>query len=241
MDIQFKDRVPPINSLIRAGSGESVLIEALVHLDENLLRGIALNSAAGLFRGDKAWTSGDPLQAPVGKELLERMLNVFGEAIDGENTPEEVEKRSIHNKPIELSKRVTSEEVFFTGIKAIDLLVPLERGGKAGLFGGAVVGKTVVITELIHNMVGKHEGISVFCGIGERCREGEELYREMGEAGVLKNTVMIFGQMNEPPGTRFRVGHAALTISEYFRGDLGQDVETGLKPFSTIYSGYEGH
>jgi F-type H+-transporting ATPase subunit beta len=152
------------------------------------------------------------------------MFNVFGEPIDGHEALEKVDFRSIHNTPIDLAKRVTREEVFFTGIKAIDLLVPLERGGKAGLFGGAGVGKTVVITELIHNVVGKHKGMSIFCGIGERCREGEEIYREMGNAGVLQNTVMVFGQMNEPPGARFRVGHAALTMAEYFRDDLEQDV-----------------
>ena len=224
VDIEFPDKLPPINSLIRTGENGSVIIEAAVHLNEQQIRGIALNTTAGLFRGDKAWTTGDPLKAPVGKELLGRMFNVFGDPMDGQDTPTKVELRSIHHAPIELSQRVTSEEVFFTGIKAVDLLVPLERGGKAGLFGGAGVGKTVVITELIHNMVGKHKGMSIFCGIGERCREGEELHREMGEAGVLENTVMVFGQMNEPPGARFRVGHTALTMAEYFRDDLGQDV-----------------
>lgn len=224
VDIAFSDGLPPINSLIRAGEDESVVIEVAVHLDEKQVRGIALNATAGLFRGDRAWTAGMPLNAPVGKALLGRMFNVFGEPMDGRDAPGEVELRSIHRAPVELSKRVASEEVFYTGIKAIDLLVPLERGGKAGLFGGAGVGKTVVITELIHNMVGKHKGMSIFCGIGERCREGEELYREMGEAGVLQNTVMVFGQMNEPPGARFRVGHTALTMAEYFRDDLGQDV-----------------
>jgi F-type H+-transporting ATPase subunit beta len=224
VDIAFPDGLPPINSLIRAGEDKSVVIEVAAHLDEKQVRGIALNATAGLFRGDTARTAGMPLNAPVGKALLGRMFNVFGEPMDGRDAPGEVELRSIHREPVELSKRVTSEEVFYTGIKAIDLLVPLERGGKAGLFGGAGVGKTVVITELIHNMVGKHKGMSIFCGIGERCREGEELYREMGEAGVLHNTVMVFGQMNEPPGARFRVGHTALTMAEYFRDDLGQDV-----------------
>ena len=149
---------------------------------------------------------------------------IFGKPIDGKASPEGVTYRPIHQPPIALSNRVTSQEIFLTGIKAIDLLVPLERGGKAGLFGGAGVGKTVVITELIHNMVGKHKGMSIFCGIGERVREGEELYREMKAAGVLKNTVMVFGQMNEPPGARFRVGHASLTMAEYFRDEQGQDV-----------------
>jgi F-type H+/Na+-transporting ATPase subunit beta len=224
VDIEFPENLPPIYSLIRSGEDGEILIEAAVHLDEHRMRGIALNATAGLYRGARAWTYGDPLRTPVGKALLGRMFNVFGEPIDGEDPPSGLDLRSIHQSPIELARRVTTEDVFFTGIKAIDLLVPLERGGKAGLFGGAGVGKTVVITELIHNMVGKHKGMSIFCGIGERCREGEELYREMGDAGVLPNTAMVFGQMNEPPGARFRVGHTALTMAEYFRDDLGQDV-----------------
>ena len=223
VDLLFPERIPPIHALIWAGDG-NVPIETVAHLEANLIRGIALAATAGLARGDSAWTTGEPLKAPVGEGLLGRMFNVFGEPIDGNPKAENMALRSIYNPPIELARRVTSEDVFFTGIKVIDLLVPLERGGKAGLFGGAGVGKTVIITELIHNMVGKHKGVSLFCGIGERCREGEELYREMGSAGVLPNTVMVFGQMNEPPGARFRVGHAALTMAEYFRDDLGQDV-----------------
>jgi F-type H+-transporting ATPase subunit beta len=152
------------------------------------------------------------------------MFNVFGEPIDRKGDLKETEWRSIHRERVPISQRATTSEIFETGIKAIDVVVPLERGGKAGLFGGAGVGKTVVITEMIHNMVGRHEGVSLFCGIGERCREGEELYREMKVAGVLDNTVMIFSQMNEPPGSRFLVGHAALTMAEYFRDDARQDV-----------------
>ena len=224
VDLQFPDWLPSINTLIRSGEDNRVLIEVAVHLDQHVLRGIALTSTTGLCRGERVWTLGEPLKVPVGKALLGRMFNLLGEPIDGLEKPKNIELRSVHNRPIDLAKRVTDEEVFFTGIKIIDLLVPLERGGKAGLFGGAGVGKTVVITELIHNMVGKHKGISVFCGIGERCREGEELYREMGNAGVLQNTVMVFGQMNEPPGARFRVGHSALTMAEYFRDDQSQDV-----------------
>ena len=136
----------------------------------------------------------------------------------------EAEWRSIHAKPVPLMKRATTSELFVTGIKAIDVLAPLERGGKSGLFGGAGVGKTVLIMELIHNVIGHHSGVSVFCGIGERCREGEELYREIQAAGVLDKTVLVFGQMNEPPGSRFRVGHSALTMAEYFRDDARQDV-----------------
>ncbi|MFC1823508.1 F0F1 ATP synthase subunit beta [Thermodesulfobacteriota bacterium] len=224
IDAHFGDDLPPINSILYVGEEKNVAVEVAAHLDEQVIRGIALTPTAGLARGDEIWTFREPLQTPVGEALLGRMFNVFGEPIDGLDSPHDIQSRSIHNRPIELSKRVSSQDVFLTGIKAIDLLVPLERGGKAGLFGGAGVGKTVVITELIHNMVGKHKGVSIFCGIGERCREGEELHREMSAAGVLQNTVMVFGQMNEPPGARFRVGHAALTMAEYFRDDLSQDV-----------------
>ncbi len=152
------------------------------------------------------------------------MFDVFGNAIDRQPAPTDVEWRSIHRDPPPLANRSTKSEVFETGIKVIDVLMPLERGGKAGLFGGAGVGKTVLLTEMIHNMVGHQQGVSMFCGIGERCREGEELYHDMKEAGVLPHMVMMFGQMNEPPGARFRVGLAALTMAEYFRDDEHRDV-----------------
>jgi F-type H+-transporting ATPase subunit beta len=152
------------------------------------------------------------------------MFDVFGSAIDRKPAPQNVEWRTIHRTPPPLSERSTKSEIFETGIKAIDVLVPLERGGKAGLFGGAGVGKTVLLTEMIHNMIGHQQGMSIFCGIGERCREGEELYRGMKDAGVLNNMVMVYGQMNEPPGSRFRVGAAALTMAEYFRDDEHRDV-----------------
>ena len=152
------------------------------------------------------------------------MFDVFGNAIDRQPAPSDVQWRSVHRAPPSLARRSTKSELFETGIKVIDVLMPLERGGKAGLFGGAGVGKTVLLTEMIHNVVGQHEGVSIFCGIGERCREGEELYRDMNAAGVLRNMVMVFGQMNEPPGARFRVGHAALTMAEYFRDDEHRDV-----------------
>jgi F-type H+-transporting ATPase subunit beta len=152
------------------------------------------------------------------------MFNVFGDVIDGGETVSDVEWRSVHNAPPPLDRRSTTSEIFETGIKAIDVLMPLETGGKAGLFGGAGVGKTVLLTEMIHNMIGNQKGVSIFCGIGERSREGEELYREMEKAGVLPNMVMIFAQMNELPGSRFRVGHAALTMAEYFRDDEQKDV-----------------
>jgi F-type H+-transporting ATPase subunit beta len=152
------------------------------------------------------------------------MFNVFGRPIDRQPAPGDVQWRSVHRAPPALSERSAKSEVFETGIKVIDVLVPLERGGKAGLFGGAGVGKTVLLTEMIHNVIGHQKGVSIFCGIGERCREGEELYSDMKAAGVLPHMVMIFGQMNEPPGSRFRVGHAALTMAEYFRDDEHRDV-----------------
>lgn len=221
VDLHFPQGIPPIQALVPAGEA---MLEVVSHIDEQTVRAIALTPTSGLGRGDAVETDGAPLSAPVDGKLLGRMLDVFGKTIDGMPPLEDVERRSVHQPAIPLSKRITKDEVFLTGIKAMDLLVPLERGGKAGLFGGAGVGKTVVITELINNMVGKHKGVSIFCGIGERCREGEELWREMGDAGVRDNTVMLFGQMNEPPGARFRVGHTALTMAEYFRDDREQDV-----------------
>lgn len=224
VDVFFPEDLPPLRSVLRTGKDDTIVIEVIDHLDAHQMRGIALTPTAGLARGDRVTGSNVPLQVPVGEELKGRMFNVFGETIDQKEPIKDLELRSIHKPPIPLNQRITKEDIFLTGIKAIDLLIPLERGGKAGLFGGAGVGKTVVITELIHNMVGRHKGVSIFCGIGERCREGEELYREMESAGVLKNTVMVFGQMNESPGARFRVGHGALTMAEYFRDDLSQDV-----------------
>ena len=223
VDICFEARLPPIHSLLHAGKDSEVSIEVLAQLDAHCVRGIALTPTQGLARGTQVTDSGGPLLAPVGQEILSRMFDVFGNAID-RLPPPNVEWRSVHRAPPSLAKRSTKSEVFETGIKIIDVLMPLERGGKAGLFGGAGVGKTVLLTEMIHNMVGQHEGVSIFCGIGERCREGEELYRDMKAAGVLDNMVMIFGQMNEPPGARFRVGHAALTMAEYFRDDEHRDV-----------------
>jgi F-type H+-transporting ATPase subunit beta len=155
---------------------------------------------------------------------LGRVVDVFGNAVDGKSPLQGGDWRSLHRLPVPLNQQSTTTEVLITGIKTIDLLAPLERGGKAGLFGGAGVGKTVLITELIHNVVGRHRGVTIFCGIGERSREAEELVRDLRDAGVLDSTVLVFGQMNEPPGARFRVGHAALTMAEYFRDDARQDV-----------------
>ncbi len=224
VDMRFDEHLPPIYSVLRAGAEKQIIIEVLAQRDARHVRGIALTPTQGLARGMVVEDTGGPLKAPVGKGILSRMFDVFGNAIDREPALADVQWRSVHRAPPPLARRSTKSEIFETGIKVIDVLVPLERGGKAGLFGGAGVGKTVLLTEMIHNMIGHQQGVSIFCGIGERCREGEELYREMKKAGVLPNMVMIFGQMNEPPGSRFRVGHAALTMAEYFRDDEHRDV-----------------
>ncbi|WP_350585811.1 F0F1 ATP synthase subunit beta [Pseudoalteromonas sp. RB2-MNA-CIBAN-0110] len=224
IDVRFDTKLPAINSMLSAGENKQCIFEVLEQRNEHHVRAIALTPTQGLARGMEVVDSGGPLLTPVGKGTLSRMFDVFGNTLDGGGELKDVQWRSVHNKPVPLTERSTQSEIFETGIKVIDVLVPLERGGKAGLFGGAGVGKTVLLTEMIHNMVGKHKGVSLFCGIGERCREGEELYREMKDAGVLPNMAMIFGQMNEPPGSRFRVGHAALTMAEYFRDDEQRDV-----------------
>ena len=224
VDARFDTHLPPIHTLLRTGPDRQIFIEVFSQLDAHQVRGIALTATQGLARGMAVEASDKPLEVPVGKSVLSRMFDVFGNPIDGGAAVTGVEWRPAHHAPPPLQRRSTQSEVFETGIKMIDVLMPLERGGKAGLFGGAGVGKTVLLTEMIHNMVGHHAGVSIFCGIGERCREGEELYHDMKEAGVLPNMVMVFGQMNEPPGARFRVGHAALTMAEYFRDDEHRDV-----------------
>ncbi len=224
VDVRFENRLPPIRTLLRAGADGSMAIEVLTQIDARHVRGIALTPTQGLARGMPVSDSGGPLLAPVGEAILSRMFDVFGHAIDRQEEPKDVSWRSVHREPPPLIHRSTTSVVFETGIKVIDVLVPLETGGKAGLFGGAGVGKTVLLTEMIHNMVGRQKGVSIFCGIGERCREGQDLYAEMKKADVLKNMVMVFGQMNEPPGARFRVGQAALTMAEYFRDDQQRDV-----------------
>lgn len=224
VDGWFEHELPAIYAVLRAGNQSEVIIEVLTQLDEHRVRGIALTPTQGLARGMRLTTTGRQLTVPVGPEILGRMFDVFGHVIDHGPALPALPQRPIHQLPPPLRARSTQAEIFLTGIKAIDVLMPLERGGKAGLFGGAGVGKTVLLTEMIHNMVGHANGVSLFCGIGERCREGHELYHEMQAAGVLKNMVMVFGQMNEPPGARFRVGHAALTMAEYFRDDEQRDV-----------------
>jgi F-type H+/Na+-transporting ATPase subunit beta len=224
VDVRFDGPLPPIDSVLHAGAEKKIVIEVLAQRDARHVRGIALTPTQGLTRGMEVTDTGGPLKAPVGNAILSRMFDVFGNAIDRQPAPADVQWRSVHRDPPPLAHRSTKSEIFETGIKVIDVLVPLERGGKAGLFGGAGVGKTVLLTEMIHNEIGHQKGVSIFCGIGERCREGEELYREMKEAGVLPNMVMVYGQMNEPPGSRFRVGLAALTMAEYFRDDEHRDV-----------------
>ena len=223
VDVKFQGNLPAIHTVLYAQDKKTVL-EVHNQQDAMHVRAIALTPTQGLARGMPVTNSGQPIKAPVGNNILSRMFDVFGAPIDGLPAPVDVEWRSVHHVPPALEKRTSSSQVFETGIKIVDVLSPLERGGKAGLFGGAGVGKTVLLTEMIHNMLGHQQGVSIFCGIGERCREGEELYRDMKEAGVLPSMVMLFGQMNEPPGSRFRVGHAALTMAEYFRDDEHKDV-----------------
>lgn len=221
---RFNDKLPSMNNLLTLQKNSSVYFEVVTLLDASTVQAIAFTPTQGIKRGDEIIDLRRTIEVPVGDQLKGRVLNVFGEVIDRKGELKTETKRSIHRKTIPLSKRSMSSEIFTTGIKAIDLLAPLEKGGKAGLFGGAGVGKTILIMEIINNMVGQYEGVSLFCGIGERVREAEELYTELKETDVLDDTVLVFGQMNEQPGARFRVGHSALTMAEYFRDDKKQDV-----------------
>ena len=223
-DIRFHGALPAISNRLVTLTDPEIVIEVAGLPGNGIVRGLVMNPSSDLRLGLAVRDTGGPSDVPVGIEVLGRMFNLFGETIDDGPPLTDLPRRPILRAPVPLSERRVEGEIFETGIKAIDLLSPLERGGKAGLFGGAGVGKTVLITEMIHNMVAEYDGVSLFCGIGERSREAEELYREMGEAGVLANTVMMFGQMNESPGVRFRVGHAALTMAEYFRDELRRDV-----------------
>lgn len=223
IDASFPDDVPRINEMLKVAEGD-LRLEVAALLDMHTIRAVALGPTSGLALGASVMRTGQTIQTPVGAAVLGRMLNLFGEPIDGGEPLEDVTLQSIHRPPPSLSRRRVQPEIFETGIKAIDLLCPIERGGKAGLFGGAGVGKTVLIAEVIHNIGRRYEGVSLFCGIGERSREAEEFYRGMREAGVLANTILVFGQMNEPPGVRFRVGHTAMTIAEHFRDARNQDV-----------------
>ncbi|MGD8426411.1 MAG: F0F1 ATP synthase subunit beta [Balneolaceae bacterium] len=230
IDAFFAHQLPEIDSKLVLelkqddGPSKPVILEVVSHLDGQTVRCLALNPTQGIARGQKVRDTQEPLTVPVGEVFLGRMLNVFGETIDFKPPLTGQPRRSIHRNIVPLSDHVTGNEILHTGIKAIDVLAPVERGGKAGLFGGAGVGKTVLIMELIRNIVAAYQGLSIFCGIGERCREAEELYREIKEAGVLDHTLMVFGQMNEAPGARFRVGHSALTMAEYFRDTERRDI-----------------
>ena len=224
VDARFPDGAPRLNTRLTTGPSGQVVIETAALLDAHTVRGLVINPVEPLALGMAVENTARPIEVPVGDALLGRMLDGFGRPIDGGDPHGETRMRPIHRAPVPLARRRPGGEAFATGIKAIDLLSPLERGGKAGLFGGAGVGKTVLITEMIHNIVAGSQGVSLFCGIGERSREAEELHREMREAGVLDGAVLVFAQMNESPGMRFRVGHAALTMAEYFRDEARRDV-----------------
>ena len=225
IDVKFQDNLPFLYAMLWTMLGQQrIVLEVQDHLSPTTVRCVALSETYGLSRGMEVHFEGQRLTVPAGNEVLGRMLNVLGEPLDEKPPLQNVEQFPIHRPPPELKSLGSKSEIFLTGIKAIDLLTPLERGGKAGLFGGAGTGKTVIVTEMINNMFSRYDGVSLFCGVGERCREGEELYTEMKESGVLDKTAMIFGQMNEPSGVRFRVAHSALTIAEYFRDQQKKDV-----------------
>ena len=226
IDIKFsEDQMPELLNAVDIKFGDKVIVtEVAQHIGDDVARCVALSSTDGLRRGMEAVDTGEPIKVPVGKEVLGRMFNVIGETID-EKGPVETEVRAaIHRAAPPFEEQDTSAQIFETGIKVIDLIAPYTRGGKVGLFGGAGVGKTVLIQELISNIAREHGGISVFAGVGERTREGNDLYYEMIESGVIKNTAMVFGQMNEPPGARMRVALTGLTMAEYFRDRENQDV-----------------
>jgi len=229
VDARFDEELPSIRSLLVTpeetpeGNDPHVALEVLQHVNRHTVRCVALTSTDGLRRGAPMRDTGGPIAIALSESILGRIVNLFGEPLD-RGEPLSGSPSAIYNEPVPLSRQETGQSVYETGIKAIDILTPIESGGKAGLFGGAGVGKTVLIMELINNVAQFHEGRSVFCGIGERSREGEELYREIRDVGVLKNAALVFGQMNEQPGARFRVGHTALTIAEYLRDSRRQDV-----------------
>ena len=227
LDIKFPEgKLPKIYDAIHiaAPDGGVLTAEVAQHLGDDTVRCIAMGPTDGLVRGAKATATGAPITVPVGENTLGRIFNVTGDAIDKKPAPEGVEYLPIHRKAPSFEEQSTSTEILETGIKVVDLLCPYQKGGKTGLFGGAGVGKTVLIQELIHNIATEHGGYSVFTGVGERTREGNDLYHEMEESGVINKTTMVFGQMNEPPGARMRVGLTGLTMAEYFRDQAGKDI-----------------
>ena len=227
LDIKFAEgNLPEINDAIKVPTrdGKELVVEVSQHLGDDIVRCIAMGSTDGLVRGMDAIATGAPISVPVGENTLGRMFNVLGNPIDEIDPPTGVETWPIHRKAPAFEEQATSQEMLETGIKVVDLLCPYQKGGKIGLFGGAGVGKTVLIQELIHNIATEHGGYSVFTGVGERTREGNDLYYEMKESGVIDKTTMVFGQMNEPPGARMRVALTGLTMAEYFRDKGGKDV-----------------
>ncbi len=231
IDVQFEDDLPEILTALEVdNSGNKLVLEVAQHLGENRVRTVAMDSTEGLKRGDQVKNTGAPISVPVGPETLGRIINVIGQPIDQRGELKTKEKWPIHRDAPKFTDQSTETEILETGIKVIDLLAPYSKGGKIGLFGGAGVGKTVIIMELINNIAKAHGGFSVFAGVGERTREGNDLYHEMIESGVIKlegkgsKAALIYGQMNEPPGARARVGLTGLTVAEYFRDKEGQDV-----------------
>ncbi len=226
LDIRFSTGQLPnlLNAIEIDNHGKKLVAEVSQHIGDDTVRCISMSSTDGLVRGDKAIDTGAPISVPVGEKTLGRLLNVLGETIDNKGQLDGVEKNPIHRRPPKFEDQQTATEMFETGIKVIDLIAPYARGGKIGLFGGAGVGKTVLIQELINNIAKEHGGLSVFAGVGERTREGNDLYNEMIESGVINNTALVFGQMNEPPGARMRVALTGLTMAEYFRDKQKQDV-----------------
>ena len=229
VDVDFKDYLPKINEAIEVnfsveGNIHRLVLETAAHLGDNRVRTIAMDMSEGLTRGLEATALGTPISVPVGEKVLGRIFNVVGDLID-EGVEEKFDtKWSIHRDPPPFEEQSTKSEIFETGIKVVDLLAPYAKGGKVGLFGGAGVGKTVIIMELIHNVAFKHSGYSVFAGVGERTREGNDLYNEMKESGVLDKVALCYRQMNEPPGARNRIALTGLTMAEYFRDEMGLDV-----------------
>ena len=226
LDIRFKDgELPQLLNAVEVESGEKKLtVEVAQHIGDDVVRCIAMSSTDGLTRGAKATDTGAAITVPVGEKCLGRIFNLLGEPVDNQPAPQDVERWAIHRDPPPYDEQETSAEILETGIKVVDLIAPYAKGGKIGLFGGAGVGKTVLIMELINNVAKQHGGLSVFTGVGERTREGNDLYNEMKESGVLSKTALVYGQMNEPPGARMRVALSGLTMAEYFRDREGQDV-----------------